>query len=126
MVRYLKQISLALFFPLLGCGQIQPKDLVGFWVNHEEGCSVELSSNGSFTSSDLPVDVVNQNYLTFNKGLQYWQGEWNLEGHYLKWNMKDGGYYFMAVDRDLLSREIRLEVRLLDESGGNMIFLGKL
>ena len=110
---------------LVGCNSTIKKDeFVGVWVNEEEKCKIELNRDFTFKSTNVPLDVVNKYYLTFNKQAKVWQGTWSLEDEQLKLMVNDS-YYYLSVNTTLLSGKPRLSVKLLDESGGEMIYFDK-
>ncbi len=110
---------------LVGCNSTIKKDgLIGEWINEKEKCKIQLNKDFTFSSTNVPLDVVNKYYLTFNKQTKTWQGVWSLEEKQLKLTVNDS-YYYLDVNPSFLSGKLRLYVKLLDESGGEIIYFDK-
>ena len=110
---------------LIGCNStIKEDEFVGVWVNEEEECKIELNKDFTFKSINVPFDVVNTNHPTFNKQSKVWEGVWSLDDEQLKL-MENDNYYYLYVNTTLPYGKPRLSVRLLNESGGQMIYFDK-
>ena len=110
---------------LSGCNsEVKKDEFVGVWVNEKEKCEIQLNRDLTFQSTNLPLDVENKNYITFDKQTKTWQGVWSLEEKQLKLTINDS-YYYLGVNKTFLSSEHRLYVKLLEETGGEMIYFDK-
>lgn len=126
MKKRVEYIFLLAILTLLGCNpKINNDELVGLWLNENERCSIKLNEDFTFKSTNVPLDVANKNYLAFNKKEKMWQGVWTLEGQELKLTINDDSYYYLEVNASFPLGKPRLSVKLLDESGGEMIYFDK-
>ena len=125
MKQYFNWTALFMALLLAGCGSaLKEEDLIGIWKNEKENCKIQLNKDFTFNSTNVPLDVANKYYLTFNKETNIWQGKWSLENKQLKLTNSDSYYYF-DVNTSLTSNNPRLYVKLLDESGGEMIYFDR-
>lgn len=125
MKKCVRYISLLAFLTLLGCNSTTKNgEFVGIWSNEQEKCRIELNKDFTFRSTNVPLDVMNEYYLTFNKRVKVWQGIWSLENKRLRLTIDDS-YYYLNVSPAVFSGDLRLSVKLLDESGGDMIYFNK-
>jgi len=126
MKRCIEYIFLYTVLSLFGCNStIKNDEFVGVWLNENEKCNIEFNKDFTFKSTNIPLDVINEYYLTCDKQEKIWQGVWLLEGKQLKLTINSDSYYFLKVKKDFLSGKPRLSVKLLDESGGEMIYFDK-
>ncbi len=126
MKKRVEYIFLFAILSLLGCNStIKNDEFVGVWFNENEKCNIELNKDFTFKSTNVPLDVANKYYLNFNKQEKTWQGIWSLEGKQLKLTVNSDSYYYLDVNKGFLSGKPRLSVKLLDESGGKMIYFDK-
>lgn len=110
---------------IIGCNpEVKNDELVGVWINLDEGCEIQLNRDFTFKSENLPLDVENGYYLYFSKEITTWRGVWSLKGEKLKLTINDKSYYYLEVDNLLTLGEPSLRVKLTDESG-SMIYLEK-
>jgi len=119
-------IALLVALSLTGCTTGIKKDaLVGIWINDDEKCSIKLNRDFTFKSTNVPLDVNNKYYLSFNKETKRWRGVWSLKNNEIKLIINDDSYYYLNVNNSIFSAEPRLYVILSDESGGNVIYFTK-
>jgi hypothetical protein len=125
MKKYFECIALFMTLLLAGCGYaLKENEFIGVWANEKENCKIQLNKDFTFNSINVPLDVANKYYLTFNKETNTWQGKWSLENKQLKLTINDS-YYYLDVNTSFASGKARLYVKLLDESGGEMIYFDK-
>jgi hypothetical protein len=125
MKKYVDCFFLLIALSLMGCNSTVKKDkIVGTWINENEKCKIELYKDFTFKSSNIPLDVENNQYLAFNKQMKMWQGIWSLEDKQLKLTINES-YYYLNVNTTFFTGEPYLYVKLLDESGGEMIYFDK-
>jgi hypothetical protein len=126
MKKRVEYIFLFAHLSLLGCNStIKNDEFVGVWFNENEKCNIELNKDFTFKSTNVPLDVANEYYLNFNKQEKTWQGIWSLEGKQLKLTVNSNSYYYLDVNKGFLTGKSHLSVKLLDESGGKMIYFDK-
>lgn len=122
MKKYLLMLMTLLF---VGCSPaIKEEEFIGVWLNEEEDCKIQFNNDFTFNSTNIPLDVANKHYLAFNKELDMWQGNWLIENKQLKLIIGDS-YYYIDISSSFFSSKLHLCVRLLEESGGDMICLDK-
>ena len=94
---------------------LKEREFIGMWQNSDEGCIIELNKDNTFRAMNIPLDVDNDYYLTFNKELKNWSGNWELTQNEVKLKM-NGSYYTLRADKSYLY------VKLTEESGGEYIY----
>lgn len=125
MEKYFKYIILFFVLSLVSCSsKINTKELTGTWINKENQCEIQLNKDLTFKSKNIPLDVENEYYLSFDKQIKTWEGVWSLEGRQIKLEM-DNSYYYFDVNINYLTSEKSLFLRLLEESGGGMIYFNR-
>ena len=124
MKKSVNSVVITLLIILLGCNSgISDKELIGEWINKEEKSTIQLEPNHTFKSNNLPLDIQNKYYLTFNKSIKEWQGTWTVVSDQLQLKMNES-YYYLNL-QNITFGKLRLYVKLLDESGGEAIYFDK-
>lgn len=125
MKKYSECIVLFMAFLLAGCSSTLKKDeFVGVWINEKENSKIQFNKDFTFSSTNLPLDVANKQFVTLDKQTKGWQGVWSVEGNQIKLTSNDY-YYYLDVTPSFFSSKLQLYVTLLDESGGEMIYFDK-
>jgi len=125
MKKYFQNAVLFMALLVAGCNSaIKEDEFIGIWINEKQNCKIQLNKDFTFNSTNVPLDVANKYYLTFNKEKNTWQGKWSLENKQLKLTINDS-YYYLDLSTSFTSGKPRLYVKLLDESGGEMIYFEK-
>ncbi|MBK9327736.1 MAG: hypothetical protein IPM95_00185 [Sphingobacteriales bacterium] len=125
MKKHFEFIVLCMVLLFAGCSSaLKENEFIGVWLNAKENCKIQLNKDFTFSSTNVPLDVANKYYITFNKETNIWQGTWSLEDKQLKLTINDS-YYYLDVNTSLTSSKPRLYVKLLDESGGEMIYFDR-
>lgn len=123
MKKYFEYIALFAALLLTGCSPTLKEDeFIGVWINKEENCKIQLNKDFTFSSTNIPLDVVNKYFV--NKQTKEWQGVWSVEGKQIKLS-KDDYYYYLDITPSFFSSKVQLYVTLLDEVGGEMIYFHK-
>ena len=109
-------ILLMLITVFFGCNSnLKFEGFIGKWQNSDEGCAIKLNEDSTFKAINIPLDVENDYYLTFNKEFNDWSGKWELAQNKIRLNMNDS-YYTLWAD------ESYLYIKLSNESGGDYIY----
>lgn len=125
MKKHFECIALFMTLLLVGCNPTLKEDeFIGVWINKEENCKIQLNEDFTFNATNLPLDVANKYFVTFDKQTKGWQGVWSVEGNQIKLTSNDY-YYYLDVTPTLFSSKLQLYVTLLDEVGGEMIYFDK-
>ncbi len=97
------------------------------WLNEKEKSKIQLNSDFTFKSTNLPLDVINKQCLMFDKQqVKEWQGTWSLENKQLKLTMNNNSFYFLNVDKPFIFLgKHYLYLILDDEAGGGVISFHK-
>ncbi|MBU3663510.1 MAG: hypothetical protein FGM41_09980 [Bacteroidetes bacterium] len=106
---------------LASCGSITSDNLIGTWEIEKENCQLTLKGDSTFIVYNLPLDVENDNYVkTSNKQGYSSNGHWKIQGDAVKLSFNDSGWYFLAI-----KNSNSLTVKLLEESGGEILFFNR-
>lgn len=107
-----------------GCSATQEEEIAGVWLNSQEKCKLHLLNDLTFTSNNIPLDVENSHYIALKKENRDWNGKWKMEKNNIKLTF-DNSYYYLKIENPILFGKVKLSMKLLDESGGEIIFLEK-
>ena len=119
MIRIISLIMMCLLH--ISCSQIYRNEIIGNWENSEEGIKLELAKDSTFSALNLPLDVVNKNFILQKKGYNIsGKGKWRLSYDELRLSFNEREFYsFKCENSNTLS------LLLTEESGGTSILVHK-
>jgi hypothetical protein len=123
-------LSISLIF-FINCNIVIPKrEFIGVWINQSEKCKIQLNKDFTFVSYNLPWDVETKlHFIKFNKDDEYpivWQGFWTVENNQIKLIDEKGCFYYLNIDSFFyFLHQLSLNVKLLEEVGGDMIVFNR-